>query len=78
MSEGGRDIRVNLGLLSEDDLCVMLGVRLQTLQTWRSNKVGPDYVKLGKSVFYRADDVREWAALNVVATRRANISDDAA
>lgn len=75
MSEGGREIRINLGLLSEDDLCVVLGVRLQTLQTWRSNKVGPDYVKLGKSVFYRAHDVQEWAKLNVVVTRRASVED---
>lgn len=73
MSEGGRDIRINLGLLSEDDLAIMLGVRLHTLQVWRTNRIGPDYVKLGKSIFYRADDVQEWAKLNVVVTKRARL-----
>lgn len=73
MGVDGRQLRMELGLMSEDDLCELLEVKVQTLQTWRSNKLGPDYVKLGKSVFYRTADVLEWAALNLVVTRRAGV-----
>lgn len=48
----------------------MLDVRVATLQDWRQRRVGPDYVKLGKSTFYRQKDVEEWVAANVVVTAR--------
>jgi len=67
------DTRYNklmIGLLSEDELATLIDVKSQTLQTWRVQKTGPDFVKLGKSVFYRKSDVEEWIAANVVATNR--------
>ena len=59
-----------IGLLSEDELAELISVKTQTLQAWRSQKTGPDFVKLGKAVFYRKSDVEEWIAANVVATNR--------
>jgi len=65
-------LRMMVGLLSEDELAVMIDVKPQTLQTWRVQKTGPDFVKLGKAVFYRRSDVEAWIASNVVVTKRAS------
>jgi predicted DNA-binding transcriptional regulator AlpA len=64
------EVKSNLGLLSEYDLASLLGVKRETLQVWRSNRIGPDYVKLGKNVFYRSIDIDKWVARNVVITNR--------
>lgn len=61
------EFREIFDLLSEDDLAVTLGVTVQTLATWRSERQGPDYVKLGKSVFYRVDDIVEWIDRNIIS-----------
>lgn len=37
-----------------------------TLETWRSRKRGPGYVKLGHSVRYRRSQLDAWLARNVV------------
>ena len=66
----GADLRLKLGLMSEDDLARALDVKVTTLQDWRQRKIGPDYVKLGKGTFYRRQDVEDWIAANVVATKR--------
>jgi predicted DNA-binding transcriptional regulator AlpA len=62
--------KMMIGLLSEDELASLLDVKPQTLQTWRMQKTGPDFVKLGKAVFYRKLDVEAWVEANVVPTRR--------
>src|ERR1035437_7022695 len=59
--------RALFGLFDEDELAVTLGVTAQTLATWRSEKQGPDYAKLGKSVFYRFEDIMRWIASRVIA-----------
>jgi predicted DNA-binding transcriptional regulator AlpA len=59
-----------MGLLSEQELSALLGVQARTLQKWRCTKVGPDFVRLGKTIFYRHADVEDWIACNVVATKR--------
>lgn len=61
------EFREIFDLLSEDDLAVTLGVTVQTLATWRSERQGPDYVKLGKTVFYRVDDIVEWIDRNIIS-----------
>lgn len=59
-----------LGLLSEEELAGVIDVKPHTLAVWRSEGRGPDYTRLGKSVFYRQSDVEEWIAANVVVTKR--------
>lgn len=64
-------LRVNhLGLLSEDELAALIDVKPHTLAVWRAEGKGPDFTKLGKSVFYRRKDVEDWIAANVVVTKR--------
>ena len=59
-----------LGLISEAELASMLDVKASTLQQWRSGLVGPDFVRLGKAVFYRKMDVDTWIAGKVQLTNR--------
>lgn len=59
-----------LGLISEAELASMLDVKASTLQQWRSDLVGPDFVRLGKAVFYRKMDVDTWIAGKVQLTNR--------
>ena len=58
-------LRDRFGLLSENDLSALLGVDPHTLTVWRSKKLGPTVVKLGRGVFYRRADVDAWIAQNV-------------
>ena len=37
-----------------------LGVAVQTLRNWRSNRRGPAYLKLGRSVRYRVEDIEHY------------------
>lgn len=51
-----------LGILTDEELAGTLGVTTETLMTWRRDGRGPQWVKLGKSVFYRVSRIREWIA----------------
>lgn len=53
-------LRNQIGLLSESDMVVLLGVAESTLQYWRVKGVGPPYAKLGKSIWYRVSDLQQW------------------
>jgi predicted DNA-binding transcriptional regulator AlpA len=66
-SERLRDI---FELISPADLATLLGVDERTLTVWRSQRRGPDFVKLGRAVFYRRADVNAWIELNVSPTDR--------
>ena len=54
------ETRQKLGLLTPEELAVTLKVTTTTLQTWRCEGQGPQYIKLGKQVFYRLIDVKDW------------------
>lgn len=58
------------GLLTESELAVIIDVAPNTLAVWRMEQRGPDYTKLGRSIFYRRVDIEGWIAANVVATKR--------
>lgn len=71
MTEAIRALRVDhLGLLSEEELAGVIDVKPHTLAVWRAEGKGPDFTRLGKSVFYRQVDVRAWIEANVVVTKR--------
>ena len=70
-NERGVKLRDSFALLSPEDLADLIGIDERTLAVWRHNKRGPDFVKLGRAVFYRADDVTEWITLNKTPTDRA-------
>jgi excisionase family DNA binding protein len=48
-------------LLTEDQLAELTAVPVKTLQRWRSDGTGgPRYVKAGRAVRYRPEDVEQW------------------
>jgi excisionase family DNA binding protein len=54
-------------LLTPEQVCELLGVPNNTLNCWRSNgkgRGGPNYVKVGRLVRYRWEDVEAWLAKN--------------
>jgi predicted DNA-binding transcriptional regulator AlpA len=67
-SERLRDV---FQLLSPADLAALIGIDERTLAVWRSAHRGPDFVRLGRAIFYRRADVLAWVELNVTATDRA-------
>lgn len=65
-----RVYRANVGLMTPEELATMLGVNVEALETWRGKGTGPDYVKLGRGVFYRVADVESWIDGSVVPVGR--------
>ena len=54
-------------LLNETDAADALGVMPRTLRAWRyaeSTVTGPAWVKLGRAVRYRRDDINNWIEKN--------------
>lgn len=47
-------------VLDTDGLAVFLKVSRRTVQDWRVEGTGPDYIKLGRRVRYRMSDVQAW------------------
>ena len=49
-------------LLSESETSRECGVPLKTLQYWRftGHPDGPPFIKVGRRVYYRADDLERW------------------
>ena len=60
-------LRDELDLLLEEDVANAIGVTTQTLATWRCEGYGPDYVKLGKQVFYRRETLRAWVGASTLS-----------
>lgn len=67
----GVHLRDAFALLSPSDLACMIGVDERTVAVWRSQKRGPDFVRLGRAIHYRKADVDDWIEINVVPTDRA-------
>ncbi len=53
-------LRGVLGLVTPDELAEALSLQEGTLSVWRSKGEGPAYIKLGKQVFYRLQDLDFW------------------
>jgi predicted DNA-binding transcriptional regulator AlpA len=68
----GERLRDAFALLSPEDMAALIGIDMRTLAVWRSAQKGPDFVRLGRAIFYRRADVLAWVELNVTNTDRAN------
>lgn len=67
------NIRGALGLITEEDAAKVLMLNsVGTLATWRSQKTGPQYVKLGKRVFYTLNFLGEWVNIQAAAQKEAH------
>jgi hypothetical protein len=56
---------MNLGLLTEEELAGAFQIEVNTLRVWRREEKGPPYVKIGRTTFYRTDDVETWLSFFV-------------
>lgn len=51
--------------MTEQELASAWGIKQNTLQKWRSNGVGPKYIKRVGRIVYRKDDIAEFERNNV-------------
>jgi hypothetical protein len=63
-------LRETLGLIDEQDLAAAFGVKPFTVAGWRRNGDGPDFVQIGKRIFYRRADVVDWVKAKVEVQER--------
>jgi predicted DNA-binding transcriptional regulator AlpA len=47
-------------LLSAEAAAAELHLQPGTLTTWRASGRGPNFVKIGRAIFYRRSDIAEW------------------
>ena len=59
-------------LLDCTDTATALGVPEKTLAQWRYQGKGPTYIKVGKYVRYRSDDVEAYLTANTIRPRIAS------
>jgi hypothetical protein len=52
--------RARLGLIHPETLARTLGLHVTTLKQWRQDRRGPNFVKIGKRVWYLFPDIRDW------------------
>lgn len=60
-----------MGLMTQEELSELIGVEVDTLKSWRRSASGPDFVRLGKQIFYRRSDIQAWIDANVELCARA-------
>ena len=51
---------IRIRSLDEKEAAKILGLAVQTLRNWRHLRKGPKYVKLGRSIRYRYEDLEEF------------------
>ena len=56
--------------LTEKEAGPMLGVKPQTMAVWRTRGKGPRYIKIGRLVRYKPEDVEEYRDQHIVRTSK--------
>lgn len=54
-------------------------ISVGTLRNWRAQRIGPPFIKIGKSVLYPVQTLDEWDKKNLVlcrASRKLDVNDD--
>lgn len=62
--ELGRHLRERMRLLTPLEVTKLLEISPFTLNDWRVKRTGPDYVKVGRLIYYFEDQVLEWLLHN--------------
>ena len=58
-----------MSLLRTPDVAKMLGVSITKLEHMRSDGQGPNWIRVGRSVRYRPDDLQAYLAANTTINR---------
>lgn len=59
-------------MLATPKAAEVLGVRPCTLDAWRVRGEGPPFVRVGRSVRYRASDLDRFIAINTITASRGS------
>src|SRR5215471_19207792 len=57
------------GYITEDELAIQLGRHVRSLKRWRSEGLGPPATIFGRSIYFRAEAVRDWLHRKTHAAR---------
>jgi hypothetical protein len=57
-------IQNDIELLNTRKLASIMGLHYKTIESWRNKKIGPNYIKIGKSFYYTKKDVYEFLKNN--------------
>jgi predicted DNA-binding transcriptional regulator AlpA len=68
LEESGLLFQSSESMLTEKQTAHLLQVKPQTLATWRTKGIGPNYIKLGSSIRYKRQSLLEYIANNQVVT----------
>ena len=60
MASGGHNSSLREQLLSPEELADNLGLALATLASWRCQRKGPGFLKVGRKIWYPRDRVQAW------------------
>lgn len=47
-------------LLTTEEVAEIFGVKRTTVESWRYKETGPPAVKMGRTIRYRGEVIREW------------------
>ncbi|RLB40402.1 MAG: DNA-binding protein [Deltaproteobacteria bacterium] len=61
-----------VNLLDERTAAEMLRLSVQTLRNWRTQRRGPAYLKLGRAVRYRPEDLEDYIRARRIELERNN------
>lgn len=67
--------------VSANEAAAMLGVSPRTLANWRTHRVGPAFVRVGRvhsRTLYRINDLKTWLDANRVETSASKDNEDSA
>ncbi len=45
-----------------------------TLRNWRSKRIGPSFIKVGKAILYPIEELERWDRSNLISCRRMSIA----
>jgi predicted DNA-binding transcriptional regulator AlpA len=54
-------------LLKDTEAAAFLGVKDQTVRTWRSKNIGPKYIRISRNIIrYRSEDLEAYLAARII------------
>ncbi len=60
-------------LLTEAQTAEILNVSMRTLQAWRLKDQGPPFVRFGRSIRYRRDQLLDWISAHTVQCQKRQV-----
>jgi len=64
-----KSAQVSDGLFGEGQAARFLNLSVRTLQAWRTRGEGPAYVRAGRAIRYRQQDILAWIQANTIPAK---------